>query len=141
MHSKAQHIPAGLSAPVGRDPKSQGVADLAVCAWQQVDAILSPIIGNQGMAALYKRSLYLTSSTHRWLLPAYQNALAKADFVPLHQALAGQSEAHAQAASIQLRDTFNGLLTKLIGSPLTARLLRSVWDKLSDGQAVQDTSP
>ena len=53
--------------------------------------------------------------------------------------LAQQTCPIAVAANMALLQNFQDVLTSLIGLSLTERLLRPVWDKVSSGQAEQDT--
>jgi hypothetical protein len=126
------------------EPGAQGgadarhAADTALATWRAVEAALAPIVGRRGVAALYKRSLYLTRSSHSCLLAVYESADAAADFIALHAALAQQTGAAASGASAALLETFHSLLANLIGASLTDQLLRSVWDDTSGGNAAQD---
>ncbi|TXH34301.1 MAG: hypothetical protein E6Q92_13075 [Burkholderiaceae bacterium] len=60
------------------------VADAAVTAWRELDAALSPIIGQRGVAALYQRSLYLTRIDYPWLAGVHQATVRAGEFAPLH---------------------------------------------------------
>ena len=93
------------------------------------------------MGALYRRSLYLIRSAFPWLITVYEGALRPGEFAPLQAALTRQTGAEAVLATDALLRTFHDLLTSLIGGSLTERLLRSVWDNHSSGDAVQDISP
>jgi hypothetical protein len=126
----------------GKTIDSAQTADLAVATWSKIDDALWPIIGHAGMAALFKRSLYL-ARTHQPALTALMSVeITPGDFTPLRETLLQQSSADAAAAvQAALLKTFLDLLTSLIGAELTQRLLRSVWDNTpSSGEAVQDTS-
>ena len=116
-------------------------ADDAVVTWRKIDDALWPILGHAGMAALFKRSLYLARADHPALTAMVDVEIAPGDFALLRETLAQQSSADA-AAAVQagLLKIFLDLLTSLIGAALTERLLRSVWDhNPSSGEAVQDT--
>ena len=132
------------------------IADLAVLTWRDVDAALSPIVGQRGVAALYKRSLYLTKAEHPCLAPVYEGELEPGEFSTLQLALSQQTSADAAAANSALLHTLHALLAKLIGAALTDQLLRTVADSpdfdnpavdnpavnnSSSGDAVQDISP
>jgi hypothetical protein len=114
-------------------------ADLAVATWRKIDDALWPIIGRAGMAALFKRSLYLARADQPALTAMVDVEIAPGDFALLRETLAQQSGA-AAAAAVQagLLKTFLGLLTSLIGPELTERLLRSAHDNPTSGEAVQD---
>ena len=50
------------------------IAEIAISIWNGVGAALSPIIGQAGVAALFKRSVYLTRITHPCLLAVDEGA-------------------------------------------------------------------
>jgi len=110
----------------------------ALAVWRDVDSALSPIIGKRGVAALFRRSLYLTQAAHPWLA---QDATEPEPFQALHSALTGQTAAVALAAHDALLRHFRTLLGRLIGVSLTDRLLQPVLDLPSGGGAAQDLSP
>lgn len=116
------------------------VAEIAVSIWQGVGAVLSPIIGQPGVAALFKRSIYLARTAHPFLAPTLAGAPQPGELAALQAALALQCHADAVAANAALLQTFNDLLIALIGKSLTERLLRPVWDHPSSDAAVQDTT-
>lgn len=115
--------------------------DTAAIIWRRIEGALWPIIGHAGVAALFKRSLYLARGEHPCLAVMFDAKCAPNDFVLLRETLAQQPDAAAAAAHAGLLRVFVGLLTNLIGRSLTERLLRSVWDHPSSGDAVQDTLP
>jgi hypothetical protein len=117
------------------------VIDCAIATWCKVDAALSPVIGPGGVAALYRRSLYLRRADFRWLAAVHENALLPDNYTALRSALGKQTDATVVQATGALLQTFVDLLTNLLGDTLTDRLLRPVWDNPSSGDAVQDTSP
>lgn len=99
------------------------VADAAVTTWRELDAALSPIIGQRGVAALYQRSLYLNRSDYPWLAGVHQATLRVGEFAPLHAVLTQQTSTIAADACNALLATFRDLLTRLIGMSLAERLL------------------
>ena len=138
MQADAHGIRAMLARRVGDGVDAVAIAAAAFLIWRDVDVALAPIIGQPGVAALYKRSLYLTLVDHPCLVTAYEGSLRTGDFVGLETALSQQTPAEALAAIISLLNTFHDLLTHLIGGSLFERLLRSVWDKPSSGDAAKD---
>ena len=144
MRTDAQPNPAA-SAQQAEGADAAQIADLSVSTWRAVDAALSPVIGQRGVAALYKRSLYLIRADHPCLSAVYEGELGPGEFAGLHTALSGQSSSDAAAANGALLRAFHDLLAHLIGASLTGQLLRSVlhhsaFDNPSSGHAVQDTS-
>ena len=119
------------------------IADMALATWRDLAAALSPIIGQRGVAAPYKRSLRFTCASHPWLENADKGALSPSalsatDLDALREVLAQQTDLEAGAASGALLQNLQGLLSSLIGPSLTERLLRSACDPTSSGQAAQD---
>ncbi len=141
MHSEAQGIQAVLTHLVEAGADAPRVADAAVAVWRSVDAALSPIVGERGVDALFKRSLYLQRDECPWLAAAHEVAPPGRDFQTLHAALAQRTGADAATANAALLLAFCDLLSTLIGAPLTERLLRHVLNPPSSGDAAQDITP
>ncbi|HET7159160.1 MAG TPA: hypothetical protein VFI62_09200 [Burkholderiales bacterium] len=117
------------------------IAQLAASTWRDIDAALSRIIGQRGVAALYKRSLHLTHGRHPCLTAVYEGKLEPGDFAALQTALSQQTSQNAAAAHGALLQAFYDLLVHLIGASLTQQLLRSVCNPHTSGDAAQDTTP
>lgn len=130
-----------IAVALARRAETAGqIADTMVSTWQAIDAALSPIIGQRGVAMLYKRSLYLTGPPHPWLAGMHEGSLATMDLAALKSVFARQSSTQAATAGGALLHTFRELLSSLIGPSLTERLLRPVWAPFSSGPPAQDTS-
>ena len=140
MPSETQRIDAALTHLAAQGETAAQIADTAVQTWHEIHTALSPVIGPRGVQALYRRTLYLTRSTHPWLASGPETPEPD-DYADLRAALAQQTSAVAAAAHGALLHHFFDLLTSLIGGSLTERLLRSVWDRLPSGDAAQDTTP
>ena len=138
---ESRRIAAPLAHRVAQDADAAQIAEAAVSIWQEIDAALTPIIGQRGVAALYRRSLYITAATHPWLAGTHEGAQTAMDFAALKSVLAQQSGANAATGGSALFQTFHELLTSLVGPSLTERLLRSVWTNSSSGPPAQDTLP
>lgn len=119
-------------------------------AWGEIDEALTPIIGQQGVAALYRRSLHLTARAHPWLGAVLDNGAANAvgtgidsvvDIDVLYGVLMRQDATVAGTVGEEFLRTFYGLLTNLIGASLTERLLHSVWANFLSDTRQQDISP
>ena len=145
MPSETQRIDAALTHLAAQGETAAQIADTAVQTWHEIHTALSPVIGPRGVQALYRRTLYLTRSTHPWLASGREASGREKpdpdDYADLRAALAQQTSAVAAAAHGALLHHFFDLLTSLIGGSLTERLLRSVWDRLPSGDAAQDTTP
>jgi hypothetical protein len=133
--------PAPLGARLSAGADIGLVADTILGLWQELDQALSPIVGTRGVAALYNRSLQLTTPAHPWLPSASSGVLAAIDLSALKAALLRQTAARAAAGGSALFETFRELLSSLVGSALTERLLRSVWTPSSGASPAQDHSP
>jgi hypothetical protein len=141
MTIDAHGIQAMLARRVGPGADAAAVGVQALVIWRDVDTALSPIIAQSGVAALYKRSLYLTLVDYPFLVSAYEGCLRQGDFVDLDKVLAQQPPEEAIRALAALLNTFHDLLTHLIGGSLFERLLCCVWDKPSSGDAAKDNAP
>lgn len=141
MQPGEPHIDKTLGPMALRGADAGRVAAASVAAWRAIDAALAPIVGRRGIAALYKRSLHLVLTDYPWLAAAYEGALEPGDFDSLRAALSQQTAANAATAQDAMLQTFQDLLDNLIGRSLTQRLLQSVWDQPSSGEAVQKQSP
>ena len=131
---------AALSQRTAEGADAGRIADLAALTWRDIDAALSPIIGQRGVAALYKRSLHLTRACYPWLATVYESTLQDGDFTALQTALSQQTSSAAAAGNSTLLRTFYDLLSNLIGQSLTERLLKSVSNGLSSDHAMRNTS-
>jgi hypothetical protein len=125
----------------GATDAAEAVADRLVEAWNRIDAALAPMVGEMGVAALYRRTLHLCAADHAWLAPALDTAPKRLDTAGLRAALRRQDGATAAAAGGDLLQTFHELLAGMVGATLTARLLRPVWAELEGGDAAEDHSP
>jgi len=135
------NIAAFLEGAVSAGASSEEVAALVTTTLVRIDLALSPIVGQRGMAALYKRSLHISRPMHPWLPTAAEAAEAEMDLADLTAALATRTSADAAAAGAQLLKSFRALLTTLIGESLTERLLRPVWATLLSGTTARDSKP
>lgn len=134
MTASLAHL-AGKGADVGQ------IADAIVSTLQKIDTALSPIIGQGGVAALYKRSLYLAGQVHPWLAGTHEGVHAVIDLAALKSLLVQQTSVNAAAGGDTLLQTFCKLLASLVGPSLTERLLRSVWPSVFSARPPEDSSP
>jgi hypothetical protein len=141
LSEESRQIVASLAYRVGPNADIARVAQAIVSTLQDMDAALTPIIGHQGVAALYRRSLHLCVSTHPRLADTYDSVQAALDLNALRSVLVEQSEADALFFGEVLLTTFYELLTTLIGPSLTARLLRDVWEPSLSDTPSQENSP
>ena len=108
----------------------QELADFVVSAWQTLETSLSPIIGQRSVATLYKRSFYLASRKHPWLMDMHEGMQATMNLAALKAALLEQSSSEIAVGAGSALQMFYEVLTNLIGASLTERLSRSVLAEL-----------
>lgn len=135
---EGRQIVASLAHRVGPNADIAKTAHAITSTLQDMDTALTPIIGHQGVAALYRRSLHVCISGHPRLTGIYDNVQSSLDLAALQAVLVEQSEADALFFGEALLSTFYELLTTLIGPPLTARLLRDVWGPSSSNTPSQE---
>lgn len=133
-------LSASLVRRIGDNADATQISDALAAIWQEIEAVLAPILGQRGVAALYKRSLYLASPAHPWLGSLQEGIPAAMDLAALRAAVSQQSRGEAVAGGITLLSGFHSLLTSLVGPSLTERLLRSVCVNSSSGAPAQDPS-
>ena len=113
-----------LTQRAGDAAEACTVAAAALLTWQQMASQLAPVIGKQGVEALFFRALHLTSTAYPWLADAEDGDAPIASF---WQRLDAHDTTSASEASLSLLATFAELLALLIGASLTERLLASAW--------------
>ncbi|WP_342215377.1 hypothetical protein [Pseudomonas sp. TH39(2020)] len=142
LSEESRQIVASLAHRVGPNADIATVAQAIASILQDMDAALTPIIGQQGVVALYRRSLHLCASRHPRLAGTYDSVQAASlDLTALKSVLVAQSETDALFFGDVLLTTFYELLTTLIGPSLTARLLRGVWEPSLSDTPSQEISP
>lgn len=137
---ESRRIALTLERRIGDGADAAYVAETIVLLWREIDAALRPILGQRGVAALYKRSLHLCCADRPWLAGLQQGLPTAMDLDALQSAFARQDSAIAAAAGGDLLQTFQDLLTSLVGPSLAERLLQSVWTSPSSGAPAQDIS-
>lgn len=127
-HTPSRQAASPLANRIGDDATPDQIAAAFGAVWLELDAILSPIIGPRGVAALGQRSLHLASEAYPWLAAGRPGGQAPFDPVLLAPLLADRSRSEAMAATSTFLHTFHETLSRLIGASLCERLLQSVWD-------------
>lgn len=133
-----EQISSWLAQRAGVKVAAPQVAETTAATWQAINDALTPIVGPRGVAALYKRSIHLNRHRHAGLADVAQAVQTSIDTAPLKLVLAQQSPSEAAAIGAALFQTFYELLTSLVGSSLTERLLRSVWVHFLSSTPAQD---
>jgi hypothetical protein len=141
MNGTEPDVGASDASPRPIDADAHRIGELTLVTWQRFEAALAPIIGRGGVAALYRRSLFLSHTEHPWLPGAQVGALDPVEFTELQAAMARRPSHEAQAATDALTSTFRDLLAELIGLSLTDRLLRPAPIPPSHGGPVQENLP
>lgn len=141
LSEESRQIVASLTHRVGPNADIAKTAHAIISILQDIEAALTPVIGQQGVAALYRRSLHLCGSTHPRLTGPCDRVQAGQVLTALKSVLVEQSEADALFFGQMLLTIFYELLTTLIGPSLTARLLRGVWEPSLSDTPSQENSP
>jgi hypothetical protein len=139
QESRAIEAPLGNRVSAGADAAQ--IAAAVGVLWQEIETALAPILGQQGVAALFGRSLHLTGLRYTWMVSRREGVPSVMDLTTLKAAFSRQSSAEAAAAGSALLQAFYELLSSLVGPSLTERLLRSIWEQPISGSPAQDTSP
>lgn len=140
MHSQERDgIAAFLERAVSDGASSEEVAALVATNFKDIHDALAPIVGQRGMAALYRRTLHLCRAGNAWLPVGAEGTASEMDVSALISVLSRQTSAEAASAGTQLLESFRALLATLIGESLTERLLRPVWATLLSGPSARDT--
>lgn len=137
MNSASRSIDAGL---VSEAADIASVSDGACSVWRRISVALTPVVGPQGVDALYRRSLHLTAAQHP-VLASITSERETGDFSSLQEALLTQTNVAAAAAQKALLINFHTLLSSLIGESLTERLLASVWHNPTGNDPTQERAP
>lgn len=117
-----------LAALAIRSGDNTGAADSAAAVaalCKEIGQALAPIVGQGGVAALYKRSLLLTAREHPMLSGLHADVHTVMDVSPLASRLTSLSQSDVARVGAALLLSFYELLGSLVGTSLTERLLRS----------------
>lgn len=115
------------------------VADAAVARWETIRDVLAPLLGQRGVAALYRRTLHIACRAHPCLSDAV-GAHDVATFLELRKVLSQQPADTAAAATDASLQTFHELLGSLVGEVMTQKLLGTTWSPIFSGSPKQDRS-
>lgn len=129
MPSDACKLASLFAARTADATDAQAIGSVMAAAWMALEKALCAVIGAQGAAALYTRSLYLAARHHVWLLDVWKDGDRKVDPTRLRDAMAQQNVDEAAAAAQALLQTFARLFSNLIGESLMERLLLPVYEE------------
>lgn len=133
-------IVATLALRIGLSTNPVQIADAVAQIWNEAALALTPILGQEGVAALLKRSLFLAATTFGWLSITPTGDNRSVDLDTLKALIATRTAEEATAGGSALFLQLYGLLTNLIGPSLTDRILESAWVDPSSGKTAQDHS-
>ena len=138
---RGRQIAAALAERVGGDATATAVADAVTATLLEIEAAIAPFVGTRGLAALFKRSLFLTVGGCPGLLGESAHLPEVVDPAALRLLLSRQDAATAIAGGGLFLQTFQELLASLIGMSLTERLLRAAWIPFTSHPPGQNTLP
>jgi hypothetical protein len=141
MQSEAGRIQATVADLTAVTADCLCIADVAASTWREIHAVLSPVIGSGGVAALYQRALHLTRTVHPALAAVREDVNRPGEYAALQLMLSQQTSEQIAAINAALLQTFCDLLENLIGISLTERLLQSVHDLPAGSPAPQRELP
>lgn len=114
-----------LTRRIGSGADATAVAAAARGAFDDVAAVLVPLISQAGVDALAARAFHLARREYPADRPG--EARAAGPFGPVSFWLERQDPARTADAAAAMLTTFGGLLAALIGQGLTMRYLRKAW--------------
>lgn len=117
------------------------VAALLVGICREITAALEPILGREGVSALFERSLHRTTVDYPWLAEGIQALQSGTGLAALQELFAQQDPTQVTSGGLAFLDAFYTLLGSLIGLSLTDQLLRAVGNSPLIDSPAQKTSP
>jgi hypothetical protein len=139
---ESSRFTAALTQRVAEDANARQIADAIGSMWADIESALQPVLGQRGVAALFKRTLYLTTTRHPWLAALKAGrADSEVDLNELTEFFAQQSPAALTEAGWALFAIFRDLLRTLIGARLSERLLQAAWSTSSRATPAQAPTP
>ena len=138
MDAKPDSIASALSRLAADGAGADRIAAVVAGKMHAVHSALAPIIGDQGVSALYRRCLFLVVQDATRADPFYSSAGGSEDYAALQSALTQQQAAEALKIAEALFAHLYRILVSLIGVALTKRLLYPMFDTSPNGNAVQE---
>ena len=137
----SERIFAALAVRTSNSTDAVETAAAVAALCEEIGQALAPIVGQGGVAALYKRSLFLTARDHPMLSGLHADVQGVMDVSPLTSRLTSLSQSDAARVGAALLLSFYELLGSLVGSSLTERLLRSLWNRPLSDPPASEASP
>ena len=138
---ESSRLTAPLTSRVAEGADSRQIAAAISALWTDIETALQPIVGRRGVAALFKRTLYLAAARYAWLAPLKSGSDDAADLSQLTSLFAAQPPLLASEAGAAVFEIFCELLATLIGASLSERLLQTAWSNSSSAVPAQDPTP
>lgn len=115
-----------LGIEVGSATSAQQLAAGLASSCERLTAHLSPVIGEIGMHAIFKRALVIAAVNFPWVAAATSTSPER-DWATLRTVVEGQELDVAFAGAVSLLAHIISLLGRFIGDALAARLLHDLW--------------
>ena len=127
-------LKASLAQRSGENPTAIQTAEAVVSMWEEIATALHPVIGRQGVTAMYDRSVALTTRLHPWMAGTRGGGGANSlvDLAALQAVVVQQDNNSAAGGTTALLQTFYEVLVSLIGCALGDELLRTVRERAVD---------
>ena len=140
--ASTSNLPAATTADPYHDlmllvveKQAKPMGEVAIELWFRLADSVVPIIGADGFDALYDRTLHQASARFSWLLTADLPKGPHSRFMRLKSDLQNAGIEEASQATALMLATFTGVLSTLIGEPLTNKILRAAWGDVFEESA------
>ena len=121
-------------------PAIESKAPLGGVDWPEIEAAMGAVVGRRGVAAMFTRSLELTTPQHPWLAGLQGEAAGERALENLAAMLAAQSPSESEAANAALIGAFRHLAGRLIGRSLAERVLAAAQRRQRGGGRAFDAA-
>lgn len=138
MDANSNTIASALSHLAAQGASPERIAVVVAGKMHAIHSALAPIIGDQGVSALYRRCLFLVVQDATRAAPFFSSTGGSDDYAALQSALTQQQAAEALKIAKALFANLYRILVSLIGVALTERLLYPMFDTPPNGNAVQE---
>lgn len=139
-HQESSRFPAPFETPGATVGDARQIGEAIDAHWMRVVAALDPVIGQGGVAALFRYAVCQTALHYPWLAALLSDSDEMAGLHRLQEVFSAQSPKAASAAGSALFDAFGQTLVSLVGAPLGTRLLQPVQPGTSHRTSTADES-
>lgn len=126
-----------LADRAGEAPDADAVAEAVIGTWLQMSGLLAPVIGARGVDVIFRRSLYLTTTSFPWLGIIGNQGTSAVLLASLKLCLTEHSADEATEAGYTFLTIFTELLETLIGESLSLNILCPVWTLQSPASGLE----